>query len=211
MAVIMKYIIIGDSCVGKSCIMSRYTDEDYKKDRLSTIGLEFKSKRHMFDGTEYNQQIWDTAGQEEYRSQTRNYYKGSTVCFQVYDVTRKYTYHNIPAWFKDLKAEAPDNIICILVANKIDDKENREVSFLDGKAMADDYNASYIEVSAEEKIRIDQLFEDPLMKINKQIKDNVINEINMGEYGIKIQDSLSIRTLGQDKPKQLKDCNICCK
>lgn len=98
--------------------MCRYAGEDYIEGQMPTIGLEFKSKKYEYDGAEYNCQIWDTAGQEEYRSLTRNYYKGATVCFVVFDVSRYFfvgtkirrnTFYSCRQWYYDVKSVAPEN------------------------------------------------------------------------------------------------------
>ena len=173
--------------------MARYTEDSNKFDpfKQPTVGLEFMSKRVKFDGTEYNLQIWDTAGQEEYRSLIRNYFNSATVCFLIFDVTRKETMINIKEWYREAKTTAPEKTMFVLVGNKIDDNENREVSFEEGRIFAAQIEVDFMEVSAKENMRIDQLFEDQLMKVNKMIKNNTIGEENMEEYGIKMQ-SLSL-------------------
>lgn len=191
--------------------MCRYTDEDYKEGKMPTIGLEFKSKRQNYDGNEYNLQIWDTAGQEEYKSITRNYYKGATVCFLVYDVTRKITFYNIVQWLNDVKSAAPEMSQFILVANKIDNKFSREISFEEGKAMSEDYNMDYIEVSAQDNYHIEQMFNDPLRYISKLIRKEEINQENMEDYGLKIQGTVNGNSNAIDKNRFGDSCNLCCK
>ena len=122
--------------------MARYTEDESKFDpfKQPTVGLEFMSKRVRYDGTDYNLQIWDTAGQEEYRSLIRNYFNAATVCFLIFDVTRKATYNNIKEWHNEARASAPEKTLFVLVGNKIDDSERREVSFEEGRKLADILN-----------------------------------------------------------------------
>ena len=135
---LLKYIIIGDSSVGKSSIMVKYIHGGFDEEFKTTIGVEFGSKNIIIKEKIYRVQIWDTAGEETFRSITRSYYKNSVCAFVVYDVTNKNTFSNVKNWVDDCKKQTPKNVLMILVGNKIDLEDKREVSFEEGENFAKD-------------------------------------------------------------------------
>ena len=148
----IKYIIIGDSGVGKSNILLRYSKDKFDPNHRATLGIEFVNKRINFKGTNYTIQIWDTAGQEDYKSITRGYYKSSACAFIVYDITKLITFKNIENWIKDCLNLSPKNIQLVLIGNKSDLEENREVEYDMGKNFADENNMIFFETSAFQRI-----------------------------------------------------------
>ena len=124
---IFKIVLIGDSGVGKTNILSRYINNEFSLATQSTVGVEFGSKIIKKNGKVIKLQIWDTAGQERYKSITSAYYKGSRGAFVVYDITRKTTYDNIDKWIGELKTNGSEDVLIMLVGNKSDLEEKREV------------------------------------------------------------------------------------
>ena len=142
----IKYIIIGDSGVGKSNILLRYSKDKFDKNHKATLGIEFMNKKVNFKGTNYTIQIWDTAGQENYKSITRGYYKSSACAFIVYDITNLKTFKNINNWIKDCVNLAPKNILLVLIGNKSDLEENRKVDYDLGKNLTDENNMIFLKL-----------------------------------------------------------------
>ena len=137
---LLKYIIIGNSSVGKSCITMRYIHESFAEEFTSTIGVEYGSKNITINGKIYKIQIWDTAGQENFRSITRAYYKNSICACIVYDITNRKSFEDVKLWLEDCKSQSPRNILLVLIGNKIDLEDKREVSFEEGEKFAKDNN-----------------------------------------------------------------------
>ena len=155
-----KIIIIGDTCVGKSNILSRYLKDEFKEESKATVGVELGTKFLKIKDIGAKLQIWDTAGQERYRSITSSYYKGSHGCFIVYDITNEATFKNVDKWFEQAKKEASKDVSIILVGNKCDLENERKISKEQGKEKAKNFNCPFFETSALSKINIDDIFKE---------------------------------------------------
>ena len=131
----LKILIIGDSNVGKTSILLQHTSNFFQETHIATIGVEFKLKEIMLDNIEYKLNIWDTAGQERFKAITKSFFKAADGIVFVYDVTNKPSFENIKNWIKDAESKANDFKI-IIVGNKIDLNDSREVSFEEGKNLA---------------------------------------------------------------------------
>ena len=125
---LFKVIIIGDSAVGKSCLMNRVTMNEFTEDHEVTVGVEFGSFMVKLDEQIFRLQIWDTAGQENFKSITKIFYKGSHCVVLAYDITRMDTFRNLETWFQEVRCQAEPDVIVILVGNQKDRAEHREVS-----------------------------------------------------------------------------------
>ena len=160
-----KILLLGDSSVGKTCFLMRYADNTFQEIHMSTIGLDYKLKNvQLDDGKIVKIQIWDTAGQDRFRSITKNYYKGAHGIILIYDVTSRKTFENIKNWVKQIKEEVSDKVTIILVGNKIDDETNRKVSTEEGEAMAKEVNLEFFETSAKSGTNIDSTFNELVKK-----------------------------------------------
>ena len=147
---IFKYIIVGESSVGKSCLLLQFIDNRFKDSHDLTIGVDFGSKTiKLNDGTNVKVQIWDTAGQESFRSITRSYYRGSICALLCYDITRRQTFDNLVRWLNDMRDNAYSKMIILLIGNKSDLKFEREVSTEEGQEFADKHNLIFYETSAK--------------------------------------------------------------
>ncbi|CAE6439116.1 unnamed protein product [Rhizoctonia solani] len=148
---LFKVVLIGDSGVGKSNLLSRFTRNEYNVESKSTIGVEFATRSINVDGKTVKAQIWDTAGQERYRAITSAYYRGAVGALLVYDISKHATYVNVTRWLKELRDHADSNIVIMLVGNKSDLKHLRAVPTEEAKALAVENGLFFIETTEEAK------------------------------------------------------------
>ena len=187
-----KIIIIGDTCVGKSNILSRYLKNEFKEDSKSTVGVELGTKFLKIKGTGAKVQIWDTAGQERYRSITSSYYKGSHGCFIVYDITSDISFENVDKWYEQAQKEASKDVSVILVGNKCDLENERKVPKEKGEEKAKNFNCPFFETSALSKVNIDDIFNEMVNNIYdrtggvKNEDDDDIEIINENEKAVSL-------------------------
>ena len=160
-----KILLLGDSSVGKTCFLMRYADNTFQEIHMSTIGLDYKLKNvQLDDGKIVKIQIWDTAGQDRFRSITKNYYKGAHGIILIYDVTSRKTFDSVKNWISQIKEEVSDKVNIILVGNKIDDVQNRKVTFDEGEKMASSFGLPFFETSAKSGVNIDTTFNELVKK-----------------------------------------------
>ncbi|MED6157667.1 Ras- protein RABA1f [Stylosanthes scabra] len=163
---LFKLVLIGDSGVGKSNLLSRFTRNEFNLESKSTIGVEFATRTITVDDNKVlKAQIWDTAGQERYRAITSAYYRGAVGALLVYDVTRHITFENVERWLKELRDHTDANIIVMLVGNKADLRHLRAVSTEDATTFAKRENIFFIETSALESMNVDNAFTEVLTQI----------------------------------------------
>lgn len=159
---LFKIVLVGDSGVGKSNLLSRFTRNTFTEDEKSTIGVEFATRIvPMKDGKKVKAQIWDTAGQERYRAITNAYYRGALGAMLVYDVTKQATFDNIPRWLRELRDHANRDIVLVLVGNKCDlvnSTAEREVAEEQARELAEEYNLPFLETSAKSGLRVEEAF-----------------------------------------------------
>ena len=181
---LFKLILIGDSYVGKSNILLKYLKNQFNENSKTTIGVEFGTKNIIINNKRIKIQIWDTAGQERYRSITSAYYKGAKGALIVYDITRKNTFDNIDKWITDLKLNGDKNICIIILGNKSDLIDKREINKNDGIKKAEMYKTAFLETSALNGDNISKAFDELIEQIvinNKNIfQDDNKNEIDKG-------------------------------
>ena len=168
---LLKYIIIGDAAVGKSNLLLRFAQNDFKSEYQLTIGVEFGAKNIELNSKKYRLQIWDTAGQENYRSITRAYYKNSVCAILVYDITNRDSFEHISNWIEDCLSQSPKTVFMVLVGNKSDLNEQRKVSFEEGQQMARNNNLMFFETSAKSGENVDKIFEESAKEIDKKINE----------------------------------------
>ena len=166
---LFKILILGDSFVGKTNMLKRFLQNEFDMNTKETVGVEFGSKNFKMGENEdvIKAQIWDTAGQERYRSVTKAYYKGAKGALLVYDITRKSTFENIDNWLIDLRTNADKDILIILIGNKSDLVENREVSKEEAQTKAEQYNIAYLETSAKSGDNIAKAFTELVEQVYK--------------------------------------------
>ena len=154
---LFKILIIGESGVGKTCLLLRFTEDSFTTTFLTTIGIDFKIKIINLENKLIKLQIWDTAGQERFRTITKTYYKGAHGIILTYDVTDQDSFKNIRNWIKQIEANAQGNVKRVLVGNKCD-KPDRVVTEEEGKKLADDYSMSFFETSAKTNKNVTEVF-----------------------------------------------------
>lgn len=163
---LFKIVLIGDSGVGKSNLLSRFTKNEFNLDSRSTIGVEFATKTIETEGRRIKAQIWDTAGQERYRAITAAYYRGAVGALVVYDITNKASFTNCERWLQELREHADNKIVIMLVGNKSDmSAEFRKVPKEEAMAFAEKYDLAFIETSALAATGVDIAFHRILTEI----------------------------------------------
>ncbi|CAG9311204.1 unnamed protein product [Blepharisma stoltei] len=157
---IFKLLIIGDSGIGKSCFLLQFTEGRFKDDHAVTIGVEYGSKMLTVNDKRVKLQIWDTAGQEDYRSITRSFYRNAHGIILMYDLTRTETFDHLPDWLKEARQNAGNDVMIFLVANVLDlADEEREVFAESGRAFAQENKLSgFIEASAKTSENVKDVF-----------------------------------------------------
>ncbi|KAL6496233.1 Ras-related protein RABE1c [Orobanche gracilis] len=156
---LIKLLLIGDSGVGKSCLLLRFSDGSFTTSFITTIGIDFKIRTIELDGKRIKLQIWDTAGQERFRTITTAYYRGAMGILLVYDVTDESSFNNIRNWIRNIEQHASDNVNKILVGNKADmDESKRAVPTSKGQALADEYGIKFFETSAKTNLNVEEVF-----------------------------------------------------
>ncbi|KAE9977092.1 Ras- protein Rab-11B [Venturia inaequalis] len=173
-------VLIGDSGVGKSNLLSRFTRNEFNLDSKSTIGVEFATRSIQVDSKTIKAQIWDTAGQERYRAITSAYYRGAVGALLVYDISKHQTYENVTRWLKELRDHADSNIVIMLVGNKSDLRHLRAVPTEEAKQFASDNNLSFIETSALDASNVELAFQNILTEIYRIVSSKALDQ---GEGG----------------------------
>ncbi len=171
-----KVLLLGDSTVGKTCFLKRYVDNTFQDAYLSTIGFDFKFKdATLSNGNNVKIQLWDTAGQERFRNIAKSYYKGAHGIVLIYDVTARSTFESIRKWLNQIKEEASNRISIIIVANKIDCEEEREVTKDEGESLAKSSGLPFFEASAKDSINVNESFQYLIDNINETITNINLN------------------------------------
>ncbi|CBY00063.1 GTPase Ypt2 [Plenodomus lingam] len=168
---LIKLLLIGDSGVGKSCCLLRFSEDSFTPSFITTIGIDFKIRTIELDGKRVKLQIWDTAGQERFRTITTAYYRGAMGILLVYDVTDQRSFENIRTWFSNVEQHATEGVNKILIGNKCDWEEKRAVSTEQGQALADELGIPFLEVSAKSNINVDKAFYSLASDIKKRLID----------------------------------------
>jgi Ras-related protein Rab-2A len=183
-AYLFKYIIIGDTGVGKSCLLLQFTDKRFRTDHDLTIGVEFGARLITLDHKQIKLQIWDTAGQESFRSITRSYYRGASGALLVYDISRRDTFNHLTRWLEEARQNANPNMAIMLIGNKCD-LERREVSFEEGDKFAREHGLIFRETSAKTAQNVEEAFVQTAQKIYENIQNNVY-DLSSESSGIKV-------------------------
>ncbi|CAO3596148.1 unnamed protein product [Absidia cylindrospora] len=167
---LIKLLLIGDSGVGKSCLLLRF-QYSFTPSFITTIGIDFKIRTIELDGKRIKLQIWDTAGQERFRTITTAYYRGAMGILLVYDVTDERSFGNVRNWFSNIEQHANEGVNKILIGNKCDMEEKRVVTKEQGEALANELGIQFMETSAKANIGVEEAFFDLARDIKKRLID----------------------------------------
>lgn len=192
---IFKYIIIGPTGVGKSCLLLQFTDKKWTHEHELTIGVEFGVRIFSVEGKKIKLQIWDTAGQESFRSITASYYRGAHVALLVYDITRRETFEHMKSWLDDAQNHATSELTIMLVGNKCDLDNKRAVTREEGKRFADQHQLLFIETSAKDDFQVDEAFFLTAKIIYDKIRSGVL-KMDSREGGAKVSNPEEPEKLG---------------
>lgn len=157
---LFKLLLIGDSGVGKTCILYRFSDDAFNTTFISTIGIDFKIKTIELKGKKIKLQIWDTAGQERFHTITTSYYRGAMGIMLVYDITNPKSFDNIAKWLRNIDQHASEDVERMLLGNKCDMADKRMVSKERGEQIAREHSIRFLETSAKANINVDKAFYD---------------------------------------------------
>jgi len=178
---LFKILMVGDSGVGKSSLLLRFTDDTFSENFISTIGVDFKIRTVNIDGKVVKMQIWDTAGQERFRTITSSYYRGAHGVILVYDVTDQVSFNNARQWLTEIERYACGNVVKLLVGNKSDLTTKRVVDFVTGKEFADQFNLPFLEASAKDGNNVGTAFNMLVKDIfNKTVEKGSGDDSNQG-------------------------------
>lgn len=195
-----KILLLGDSMVGKTSFLMRYTDNEFIDNPISTVGLDYKLKYLKLQNEKtIKMQLWDTAGQDKLRAITQNYYKGANGIILMYDITCMRSFNNVRNWLSSINNSSAENIQIILLGNKIDCAELREVAKDEGEKIAKEFGIGFFEVSA----KINHNLEKAIMHICRSIYDNIDAE-NKNKKNCKR--FFLFRAKGDGSKKEIKKC-----
>lgn len=184
---LFKLLLIGDSSVGKSCLLLRFADDSYVDSYISTIGVDFKIRTVEMDGKTVKLQIWDTAGQERFRTITSSYYRGAHGIIIVYDVTEMESFNNVKQWLNEIDRYANESVCKLLVGNKCDLVENKVVDTQMGQALADELGIPFLETSAKDAINVEKAFLTMAAEIKKKVGNQPTANKSTGTVPLKGQ------------------------
>ena len=203
--IIFKIVLIGDSGVGKTNLLGRYLKKEYKEETKATVGVEFGEKKYELNGLKIKAQIWDTAGQERYKAITSMYYKGAKGALIVFDLSSKNTFQNVEKWYNEIKKTADPNINLILIGNKSDLKDKRQISTEEGENKAKEMNVAYLETSALNCDNVDIAFDALIEAISKKMKMEI--EAEEEENDDNNNDNIQNKNFKDEKQNQMINLN----
>jgi len=205
---LFKVVLIGDSGVGKSNLLSRFTRNEFSLESKSTIGVEFATRSIEVDEKTIKAQIWDTAGQERYRAITSAYYRGAVGALLVYDIAKHLTYENVERWLKELRDHADTNIVIMLVGNKSDLRHLRAVTTEEAKAFSERNSLSFIETSALDSTNVETAFTNILTEIHHIVSQRQLE--NEDKDDVPGGSSIVIdKTDDMSSPNKSNPCQMC--
>ena len=198
---IFKVLLLGNSDVGKSSLLLRYVDSVWSDTFVPTIGVDFKVKTIDIGGKKVKLQIWDTAGQERFRTVVSTYFRGAHGIFLIYDITNRDSFKNLENWLIEIEKNASENVLKILIGNKNDLEDERDISPDEGKAFANRNGMQFIETSAKMNTNVNEAFET---------LGKLMIEFNSQQNQAMTQDKKDKKVLGASSGKNLNTKKGCC-
>jgi len=200
---LIKLLLIGDSGVGKSCLLLRFSDDSFTPSFITTIGIDFKIRTIELDGKRIKLQIWDTAGQERFRTITTAYYRGAMGILLVYDVTDEKSFGNIRNWIRNIEQHATESVNKMLIGNKCDMVDKKVIDTARGKALSEEYGIKFLETSAKTGQNVEEAF----ITLAKDIKKRLIDSAEKTQSDAPSTNTLSLSSSnGTDSSKDNKKC-----
>ena len=196
--VTLKFIILGDSGVGKTNLLLRYVGESFSENYIATLGIDFKMKNIIYNDVKIALQIWDTAGQERFRSITKSFLKGTDGIIFMYDISKKDSFLNLKNWIAEIDDSKLPDVKFVICGNKIDLEENREVTEEMKKKLSKEFETDIIEISAKKGIKI----EEPFDKLINKIFNNMNKEQIFRRYANSFSEGSSLSSLNIEKKKK---------
>ena len=198
---IFKVLLLGNSDVGKSSLLLRYVDSVWSDTFVPTIGVDFKVKTIDIDGKKVKLQIWDTAGQERFRTVVSTYFRGAHGIFLIYDITNRDSFKNLENWLIEIEKNASENVLKILIGNKNDLEDERDISPDEGKSFANRNGMQFMETSAKMNTNVNEAFET---------LGKLMIEFNSQQKQAMTQDKKDKKVLGASSGKNLNTKKGCC-
>jgi len=203
----IKLLMIGDSGVGKTCLLLRYANDSFSPTFITTIGIDFKIKTVVLDNTVVKLQIWDTAGQERFRTITTSYFRGAQGILLVYDVCDRGSFENISNWIGQIEQHADINVTKVLIGNKCDaDPGKIQVTEAEGQALADQYGIKFFLTSAKADLRVTEAFES----VARDVMNRLMTIQKPGAAGTKSDTPAAAGGGGVSLNNQQKPAGGCC-
>ena len=212
---VFKVIVIGDSGVGKSNIFSRFMKNQFDRDSMTTIGVDFSSKTLKIRNEIVKAQVWDTAGQDQFRSLAKCYYKGAIGALLVYDISNYESFKNIEKWLAEAKDHADEHLVTLLIGNKSDLEERRAVKIEEGMVFAKAQGFGFLETSAKNNLNVEEAFTrlleevfDKLEKVSNSLDTKDENDKKDGKQRLEKGENLHLDKL--NRKGKTKDGNCAC-
>ncbi|XP_069807508.1 ras-related protein Rab-13 [Dendropsophus ebraccatus] len=180
---LFKLLLIGDSGVGKTCLIVRFSEDSFNSTYISTIGIDFKIRTTEIQGKKIKLQVWDTAGQERFKTITTAYYRGAMGIILVYDITDERSFENIQNWMKSIKENAAPGVERMLLGNKCDMENRRKVPKERGEKLAKEHGIRFFETSAKSSQNVDEAFNalatDILMQMSRRAAHGMKDPVDL--------------------------------
>jgi len=201
---LFKLLLIGDSGVGKTCVLFRFSEDAFNSTFISTIGIDFKIRTIDLDGKKIKLQIWDTAGQERFRTITTAYYRGAMGIMLVYDITNEKSFDNIRNWIRNIEEHAATDVEKMILGNKCDMNDKRQVAMERGQQLGAEYGVRFMETSAKTSVNVEESFISLARDIKKKM-DKKLENPNANGDGAKIKITTDSKP---KKPGMFSKCSI---
>lgn len=202
---LVKLIVVGDSNVGKTSLISRYVDDTFAESIGNTVGVDFFACKMDLFGQTHTVQLWDTAGQERFKSVVKCYFKSASGVLIVFDLTQRVSFDHVATWLEDMNDNVPENVVKVLVGSKADLEEKRAISYEDARGFAESRNMQYFETSAKSAFGVDVLFES--------VVKTILEGLNSPGQEQKVEPNnppmIKLASVGSPRPT-LQNKNKCC-
>ncbi|KFK43983.1 hypothetical protein AALP_AA1G199500 [Arabis alpina] len=211
---LFKAVLIGDSAVGKSNLLSRFSRDEFRLDSKPTIGVDFAYRNVRVAGKTIKAQIWDTAGQERFRAITSSYYRGALGALLIYDITRRQTFKNINKWLSELRDFSSPETVVVLVGNKSDLRQSREVKEEEGKTLAELEGLYFLETSALENQNVEEAFLSMIGRIHEVLIQKMVSDNKSNGDGTVVpagKEIVNIHEVSATRPLSTSFSNCCLK